>query len=288
MNLPAWLRGKGAGRDPAAHIGDLAALANVKGDKLGDWSQKHQTGDVGRGTSRGLRISVFGNVILVLVVYQLAVALSSLTPLRRDVPWLMQTYGEDRAVAEVRPVVRPDQWQEAVAEYEVTRYVRVRHEIVPDLPEMDRRWGVNCARNTARVSFEDGALLCSYMMLHTGQQEYARFIGQIEPVPAFIRDGYHRGVRILQEPLRMDTGLYEVRFLTTDWRERKMREGPAMPGEPEKVREKEYVARVWIEPFQGELLNGNRHLNLARLQVWKYELAESERSAATGTGGANR
>lgn len=263
-------------REPTL-LGSADALASGGGDRMGSWAESHRTGDPTRADRRALRVSVFGNVMQLFVILALVLALNDLLPLRRDVPYLLEVRGYDHAVADVRPLVTSSSRERILAQWEVARYVRVRNAVVPDLSEMDRRWGRKCVETTGPASYEDSDLLCSYIYLHSSQEVYGRFLGQIAPVKAFVEAGKSRRIKILSDPLRVAPGQYEVRFAMIDYGKPGVGQAGPVPDAPRRLSERHFLARLWVTMDQPQHVDERlRFLNPSNFRVVKYELVEAQ------------
>lgn len=285
--------GRGRGRDPDGSdrfamleegAGDAVVHGQAGAVKRGDrlaWVRRYLTGDGLRPAERALQWSVAFNFLLIVVHIQSFAAWNALLPLKRDVPVLYEVRGYDRAVVGIKTLQMQGEWLSVVLESEAVRYVKVRHEVVGDLDEMARRWSPKCAEKFDPVGYEDSDLLCSYMAFHSSEPEYRRFLeNEVKPVKSFVDEGYSRQVKILQDPIRRgdmtddETGArlvtYEVRFVLKDFRKRKLREGAALPGDPELVRERNMSSLVTFRQDGPIREVRHRHLNPFGLVAVKY------------------
>lgn len=209
-----------------------------------------------RPQAKALRIAVFVIVILLMVVVVLADALSSLTPLRRDVPMLLETRPWDRAVVEARPLRSGGDRTDELLRHQIARYVRVRYEVVPDLAEMDRRWGTSCFKANKTYGWTENDELCSFIFLRSHSRVFGRFVEEIRPVKTFIQAGKSRLVRILNDPTRLDVygeqSQWEVRFEVIDYKRpdsadlRAPSAEDRIPGAPVPIRTSRWRAKIWI------------------------------------------
>jgi hypothetical protein len=187
----------------------------------------------------------------------------------------------DNAVLETKPAELKGSIRDVVSEGEAARYVRVRHEVVPNIVEMDRRWGRKCADSGEIDRFEEADMLCSYIHRHSSDAVYEEFVkADMKPIESFIKAGNGRSIKLLTDPIRKDRGpngdLWEIRFVAQDYKVREQSEGHKFAGEPLIIRERKFVATVWVG-FDSQNLRPRkeRALNPFGFRVTKYHLAES-------------
>lgn len=238
------------------------------GDRLGGWTRRHRTGDPARGPASGVRLLSFALTLSAIGNLVMALTLSDMFPLRRDVPYLLQVSDINQAVAEVKPLRLQSDPLRLVAEKQAMRYVRVRHEILPDFAEMNRRWGGKCLEKADLAPDDD---LCGFMMRHSAPEVYRAFHNQnAKEISKLIENGITRRVTIGLEPIAVDRFIYEIRFVLQDWK-RKSR-----GDEPELVRSRYFVATVWVGFDKFDVKRRERFINPMGFQVTRYELAEQK------------
>jgi type IV secretory pathway component VirB8 len=236
------------------------------GDRLGAWFRRHRTGDPSRADKRALRFMTFNAALGWLTALVLANAVADLVPLRRDVPYLMQVASGERQVADVAPLKVGVAREKTIAETMALEYVKVRHEVVPDAAEMNRRWGRSCLKN--RIHVEER--LCGYMAKHSADDVYREFFEQnVKAVQTLIEEGIDRRIRVDLAPIERGEGFYEIRFTMTDSK-------PGKDGLPETVRQLRYVASIWYEFRAEETVLEERYLNPFGFRVIRYRLAERQ------------
>lgn len=253
----------------------------------GAYTGDRRTGDSEKGLRVALRLSVFLNGIQAMSIVMAFVAFAALLPLKRDVPWYIQVRGFDQAVVTLKPVSMPADKESVLAETEVAKYIKIRHEVRPDLGEMDRRWGGRCAQGivengklAAPVGYDDDDMLCSYMKLHTAEKEYNSFVAQfVRPIKDFVEAGKSRSVTLLQDPIRLHQGRYEVRFRTTDWQcttvqPAKKASGTSCAGVPVELSHRDFSALIDFAFVEVTSTVRTRHLNMEGFMVKKVELTE--------------
>jgi hypothetical protein len=218
-------RGKGAvavplGMSPfPTRAGGARQVDLGGGDRL-DWALKHRTGDSDRGTRYALRAMTFIAVLLGYAVALQSTAFSNLLPLKRDVPYFLEDYREERSVVNVRTMGRDVQSRREVEKREVARYVRILYEVIPDKSEQDRRWGPSCAASKQSIDYTDDIdLLCSYIFVRSSQLAWRKVETQVHVAKTFIEGGKARTVRIIGDPIRRDDGLWETRVEATEWKD---------------------------------------------------------------------
>ncbi len=261
------------------------ADARAEGDSLGPYTQEHRTGDGDRPQRHGLRIAVAIIVLQAFTILSLSNTVEMLFPLKEWVPYILEKRSLDDAVVNVSPGTMSARVRDVVSEGEAARYVRTRHEVVPDIGEMDRRWGRKCAETGNLSGFELADLLCSYMFRHSTADVYSEFVRDLKEVEKFIDDGFGRKVRLLADPIlktRDKAGdVWEVRFAAIDYQPAKRTVSYRFAGEPETAvregqvaRERKFVAMLWVRFDESEAARRERHLNPFGFRVYKYHLAE--------------
>lgn len=238
------------------------------GDRLGFWARFRRTGDPSRGPAGGVRLLSFALTMSAAVNVFLGASISAMLPLKRDVPYLLQVSGIGEAVAEVRPLRLQTDPMRLVAEKLAMRYVRVRHEIVPDFVEMNRRWGGKCLENRDLGPDDE---MCGFMIRHSSSDVYRTFHSQnSKEIGKLIENGINRRVAISLEPIALDRLVYEIRFSLQDWKRR------SRGDEPELVRSRHFVATVWVGFASFDVKRRERFINPLGFQVTRYELAEQK------------
>lgn len=242
------------------------------GDRLGFWARFRRTGDPARGPVSGVRLLSFAVTMSVAANVFLAAGISTMLPLKRDVPYLLQVSGINEAVAEVRPLRLQSDPMRLVAEKLAMRYVRIRHEIVPDFAEMNRRWGGKCLESQGLGPDDE---MCGFMIRHSTPDIYRAFHAQnAKEIQKLIETGINRRVAISLEPIALDRFVYEIRFSLQDFKRR------SRGDEPELVRSRHFVATVWVGFAAVDVKRRERFVNPLGFQVTRYELAEQKPPAA--------
>lgn len=247
------------------------------------WALKHRTGDADRGTRYALRALVFYAGAVTAAMLMLASSFSALLPLRRDVPYFLEDYAEERAVVDVRPAKRIVEGESEQVRREIATFVRVMFEVVNDLDEMDRRWGPGCQARQQGISYSDEFdRLCSYIYLRThvagrATKAWPVFTNELSRVKAFIDEGKSRTVRILGDPIRRTADTWEVRFETTEWRNIRATDITSAPftrqverkGKVERVKKEAIFLKVGFNAEQPAQRNIAYRLNPLQFTVWE-------------------
>lgn len=276
-------KGKGKGRrldsKGARVIGQLdkdgTAGGLEPGDRLGAWTKRARTGDPSRGLRVALRGSVIMNVALVFALMAAVSAIGAIAPLRRDVPYFLASAAQDGQVVEVAPLRTNSQTMTIVEEREAIGYVRYRFEVIPDLYEMNRRWGKSCLEGVLHVEER----LCAYVYSRSALPVYLEFRDQnLEQVQEMINRGVSRRVEIDMDPIHRGDGQWEIRFAAVDYT-------PEKNGEPRETRRRYFAATLWVSVGgRQEVERRARFINPVNFKVERFHLAEIQASEATRSG----
>lgn len=253
-------------------MGDVGQVSAPGGDPDGDALSGRLTDfDTGNPVRRRDRESRFQWMVIAALVMTnavLATAIADLIPLRRWLPYLVQSEPLSSQVVEVRPLRVGSGPARQVAEIEAMRYVRMRHEVIPDVDTMRHRWDTSCLKGEIAVNDRD----CAYVSRHSTTEVYKAFTqDNIQDVRKLIERRVTRKVDITLAPIDKGNGVMEVRFVLRDYTS-----GAA--GEPGLRRQRRLVATLWTRFAEIEVDRDERYLNPFGFQVYKYELAEVQRN----------
>jgi len=239
------------------------------GVEMGAYGLTKRTADRSRDDRRALRIMSFIAIIQVLVIVFLVSTLSALVPMRRDIPYLLQVVPnavDGGAVASVGPLTIESPRKLVIAKILAMEYARIRHAIIPDAEEMNRRWGAKCLRDNIPADER----LCAYVRKHSAPNVYSTFREQnLDEVSVMIAENQSRSVTIDVEPIEKGAQQLEVRFTLTD-------SVPGEGGRPETIRENSYVATIWYAFDSQVAPKGEEYLNPYGFIVTRYELAKKQ------------
>ena len=254
------------GEKPAVVTGDPGDQ-----DRLGRWVRHHETGDGARDEDRRSRVLLFLLILSICANFILVVAVSNLIPLQHLAPYLVTVGEKGDAVAEVKPLRFGTDQEELLGKSLAMRYVRMRHEILPDFEQMSRRWGKKCLQEQVRPS----DTTCGFVHEFSTPAVYADFFRKTDQdaISALIQDGITRRVTIDLEPIELDRNVYEIRFSIEDSKRDERN------GEPEVIRRQKWIATVWVAFLQEEKKYDHRFINPLGFRVTKYELARQESRA---------
>lgn len=240
--------------------------------KLGQRTKAFDTNAPKRKHDRVQRIQLSVILFQTVALLVMAAALSSLTPLRRDIPYFVTVNPAHEQHIKVfpfrnTPEIEAQDSIENYAKAMAIRYVKLRHEVVPDSTVMNRRWGTGCL-DGPEPKVDD--LDCGFMWLHSQPIVYTKFQQEnTEAVGAMIRDDIRRDVTFIGEPRTIGEQLLEIRFSIKDTQTDRQ-------GRPILLQQSEMSVYIWYDIKVLRVEASQRYLNPWGFKVTKYERATQQ------------
>lgn len=192
------------GAEPTMSSSTPTEKAAVK-DRIPTGFDDNRTGDINKGYLKVIRCLCFTNVGTVAVVLVLVATLAAISPLRRDVPWVVVV---DRAgdVDVAQAVWRTGNSKEqSVSEIYTTQFLRYYFQVTSDYRQMGRIWQTSCVDELVRGdNFADE--LCAYLPARMSESAHENYIAaNLTEVSKMVSARQTREVTLLREPLLMDS-----------------------------------------------------------------------------------
>ncbi|WP_340151933.1 hypothetical protein [uncultured Sneathiella sp.] len=174
-------------------------------DRLPDGLHKNRTGDINKSYIKVIRCLCFAQIATITLVLVLAAVIGSMSPLRRDVPWVVVV---DRAgdVDVQQAVWRTGNSKElTVNEIRTTQFLRYYFQVTADYRQMGRIWQTSCVDDLIRGdNFADE--LCAYLPARMSEESHEAYVAaNLDEVMKMVNARQTREVTLLREPLLMDT-----------------------------------------------------------------------------------
>lgn len=174
-------------------------------DQLPDDLHNYRTGDVNKGHQKVVRTLTFITIASVCMNVLLTSTVATMTPLRRDVPWVVvvDSAGD---VDVTQAVWRLGNSKElTVSEIHTTQFLRYYFQVTADYRQMGRVWQSGCVDNLVTGdNFADE--LCAYLPARMSEEDHEAYVNaNLAEVMAMVNARQTREVSLLREPLLMDT-----------------------------------------------------------------------------------
>lgn len=212
----------------------------------------------------------------------LAYGFATLGPLRRDIPYFVTVNPEHSQLIEIIPFrdtphIKTADSVDLFAKSMAMRYVKIRHEVVPDPAVMNKRWGTRCLGGGGpRAEDQD----CAFIWTHSTQAVYSEFERRNkEAVGALIKDDIRRVVELTGEPRNVGENLLEIRFVMKDF------QADRRTGKSVLLQSVEQSVYIWYQIRALQVEASQKYLNPFGFQVTRYERAQVQSRADPGTTG---